>query len=396
MSASSKIHRPLAEACVALLDEVLVEGRVLDHVVARAFRDQRQWGKRDRHFIAESLWEVVRWKRLLEALAGDRDPRSLLAAAWWRLGYELPDWWRWPGLPAAEIAARAEQTERLPRAQRESLPDWLDALGSEELGERWDTELAALNRRAPVFLRVNTLHASVAEVADWLRSEQVEVSEVEGVPGALRLPDGATLPKRLVADGRIEIQDAGSQRIVPLMQVEPGMRVIDACAGAGGKTLQIAAALQGRGELVALDVSDRKLAALRARAKAAGVRNLRVERWGADTLRRLRGWADRVLIDAPCSGLGTLRRQPDLKWRLTPERLAKLRRTQRKLLDHYPEMMNAGGRTVYATCSILTSENEGQLEALGERDGRWTREEELRVSVAHTGWDGFYAARIRG
>lgn len=394
MSASRKIHRPLAEACVVLLGEVTGQGRVLDHVVARAFRENKRWGKRDRHFIAESLWEVVRWKRLLAELAGDDDPRSLLAAAWLRLGREVPAWWSWPGAPASEILAQAAREAEFPRAVRESVPDWLDGLGAADLGAGWDAELAALNRRAPVFLRVNTLHASFDEVRDWLRTEGVRVGEVAGAPEALRLPDGATLPKRLARDGRIEIQDAGSQQIVPMLGVEPGMRVVDACAGAGGKTLQIAAAMQGRGEIVALDVSERKLEALRVRAEAAGVRNLRVERWRSDTLCRLNGWADRVLIDAPCSGLGTLRRQPDLKWRLSPERIAKLRRTQRKLLDHYPGMMRAGGRTVYATCSVLGVENEGQVAAFVERDGRRLPEEERRISVAETGWDGFYAVRL--
>ena len=192
----------------------------------------------------------------------------------------------------------------------------------------------------------------------------------------------------------VEIQDAGSQAIAPLLEVEPGMRVIDACAGAGGKTLHLAALMQGQGEIVAMDVSAAKLSELRRRAAKAGTRIIRTETWREDTLKRYGGWADRVLIDAPCSGLGTLRRQPDLKWRLSEAALEKTRRLQRRLLDHYPGLLKPGGKLVYATCSVLTSENEQQIETLRERDGRFEIEETRRISPAATGWDGFFAARL--
>jgi len=383
----------LAEGCVAILGAVFERGRVLDREVAAAFRSQSRWGKRDRHFVAESVWEVVRWRRALAFVAGSEDTAALLAAAWRRLGYEVPEWWRWDGEALESMARREGELGARPRAVRESVPDWLDRRGEEEMGEAWGLELEALNRRAPVFLRVNRLRSTVADAIEWLRGEGVEAEPVAGAPEALRLE--GTLPKRLREDGRVEIQDAGSQQIVPLLEVEPGMTVIDACAGAGGKSLQIAAELGGGGGLVALDVSEGKLRELRRRARRAGVEGLEVGRWRRETLGAWCGRADRLLIDAPCSGIGTLRRQPDLKWRLEEPGVEKLRRTQRRLLDHHGAMLKAGGRMVYATCSLWPSENRRQVEDLLERDGGWEWLEEREVSPAASGWDGFYAAVLR-
>jgi 16S rRNA (cytosine967-C5)-methyltransferase len=390
--AGVRIHRILAEGAAAVLHGVLEDGRVLDRELDALFRDRPKWGKRDRNFVAATVFESVRWRRALAFIAGDPSVAALCAAHWHRSGAEIPE--AWPLRPDPGWDERAQALHAQPRAVRESVPDWLDALAAEELGEdRWTRELAALNRRAPVFLRVNRLRATVAEARAWLREHGVETEAVGA--DALVLPEGKLLPKPLATAGMVEIQDAGSQRIAPLLAVEPGMRVIDACAGAGGKTLHLAALMQGRGEIVAMDISAGKLAELRRRAGVAGTRIIRTETWREDCLKRYGGWADRVLIDAPCSGLGTLRRQPDLKWRLTPESLARTKRLQRRMLDHYPTLLRPGGKFVYATCSLLPSENAGQLAALRERDPRWEIEDEDRVSPADSGFDGFYAARAR-
>jgi len=381
----------LAESAAGVLAEVFNHGRVLDRELEGLFRANPKWGKRDRGFVAETAFEVTRWRRALGFLAGDESIEALCAAQWIRSGLEVPEWW--PSHPD-EVAARESELSSQPRAIRESIPDWLDELGERELGEAWGEEVAALNRRAPVFLRVNRLRIEVGEAIGWLDSHGIEASRVDGAPDALVLPAGKTLPKPLAAEGLVEIQDAGSQRIAPLMEVEPGMRVIDACAGAGGKSLHLAALMQSKGELVAMDISTAKLSELRRRASRAGTRIIRTETWREDTLKRYAGWADRVLIDAPCSGLGTLRRQPDLKWRLNLPSIEKTKRLQRRMLDHYPELLRPGGKFVYATCSVLTSENGGQLRNLLERDPRRGIEEELTVSPADTGWDGFFAARL--
>lgn len=362
---------------------------MLDREVATAFRANRRWGKRDRHFIADSVWEVVRWRRALACVAGSDSIEAMLAVVWRRAGFEIPEWWP---EKAVQLEAGEARLSAEPRAVRQSIPDWLDEAGHRELGDGWDPVLVALNRRAPVFLRVNRLRGDRDEILNELAGEGVESAPVGSLPDGIRL--ATTLPRSLAGDGRFEIQDGGSQHIAPFLDVEPGMRVVDTCAGTGGKTLHLAALMAGKGEIVAMDVSRRKLDELWRRAKRAGVRNLKLVKWDSSSLAKWRGWADRVLIDAPCSGLGTLRRQPDLKWRLDGPSLAKVRRTQRRLLDHHPELLRDGGKFVYATCSVLPSENDGQVAALLERDPRWELEAAESVDPVATEFDGFYMARF--
>lgn len=388
-----RLHRPLAEACGEILRRVFEEGRVLDRVLAAAFAAHPKWGKRDRGFVAESVYEVARWRRALALVAGSEEPAALLAAQWARAGVELPEWWRWHGEPVAEMERREGALAGEARAVRESVPDWLDRMGEEELGPAWEGELRALNGRAPVHLRVNTLWLTVAEAVDRLAAAGYGAAPVAGAAAALCLEPGRVLPPRLLEEGWLEIQDAGSQQVAPLLEAAPGMRVIDACAGAGGKTLHLAALMGNRGEIRAFDISAAKLAKLRHRVARARVSNVRAGLIDPATAVRLAGWADRLLLDVPCSGLGTLRRQPDLKWRLTVERLAELRLLQREMLARYSGMVKPGGRMVYATCSVLPGENRRQLDWWLGRGG-WRELAELAVSPAATGWDGFYAAAL--
>ena len=388
-----KIHRPLAEASADLVRSVFEEHRVLDHLIAEAFRKNTRWGKRDRNFVASSVWEVVRWRRALAFIADSDDPRALLAAVWQRAGFEIPEWWKWQGAGRAGMKSRESDLIQQPRAIRESIPDWLDSLCEQELGGRWGGILSGLNQRAPVFLRANTLLANREDLLSLLAAEGVEAHPVDGLPDALRL--SGTLPKRLLADGRFEIQDGGSQLVAPMLDIQPGMRVVDACAGAGGKTLHLAALMRNEGELIALDVSERKLSRLHQRAKAANVRNLQTMLSDPEWVKKNARSADRLLMDVPCSGLGTLRRQPDLKWRLNEAGLDRIKRTQRRLLDQYATLLSPGGLFVYATCSVLPSENEGQIEHLIQRDHRWVVEEQASVTPASTDFDGFHMSRCR-
>jgi 16S rRNA (cytosine967-C5)-methyltransferase len=394
LAAAMKMHRILAEAAAAICTGVLDGRRVLDRELAAAFEGHPKWGRRDRAFVAETVFEVVRWRRALAFVADCDAVAALCAVQWLRMGMEIPAWWHHGGAPPAEMAVREAALASQPRAVRESIPDWLDDLAATELGAAWDAEIAALNRRAPVFLRVNTLPGDRAEAREWLAAAGVEAGEVPGMPDALVLPPGKSLPKLLLAAGRVEIQDAGSQMIAPLLDPQPGECVIDACAGAGGKTLHLAALMRNDGRIFAMDVVAPKLAELTRRAKRAGAGCIRTIPLAAATPRDFAGRADRLLIDAPCSGLGTLRRQPDLKWRLTPARLRELRALQRDLLATYPAMLKPGGRLVYATCSILPSENRAAVESLLERGG-FTLLEEREISPAARGFDGFYAAALR-
>jgi 16S rRNA (cytosine967-C5)-methyltransferase len=388
-----KMHRLLAEAAAGLVKSVFKEHKVLDHELAAAFEENPKWGKRDRGFIAETAFEVVRWRRALGFLADSEEANAMCAAQWVRMGFEIPDWWKYKGLDAAEIKAREADLGAQPRAIRESIPDWLDELGVAELGDAWDAEISTLNQRAPVFLRVNTLKTTRAAAIEWLAESGVEVSEVPGLPDALVLAPGKILPKPLRTDGRLEIQDAGSQMIAPLVDPQQGERIIDTCSGAGGKSLHLAALMGNDGRVFAMDVDAKKLAELARRAKRAGATCVSPKPITDTTSADFAEIADRLLIDAPCSGLGTLKRQPDLKWRLKPAQLDRVRGIQKELLAAYSAMLRPGGRLVYATCSILPSENRAAVDSLIDAGG-FALIEEQPVSPAATGFDGFYAAAL--
>lgn len=389
-----KMHRILAEAASNIAKSVFREHKVLDHELATAFEENPKWGKRDRSFIAETVFEVARWRRALSFLVDSEETTALCAAQWVRMGYEIPEWWVYNGKSAEEIKAREAELSSQPRAVRESIPDWLDALGAAELGNAWDAELAALNQRASIFLRVNTLRTTRPEAIAWLASFNITATEVPGLPDALVLAPGKSLPKTLRLDGRVEIQDAGSQTIAPLVDPQPGERVIDACSGAGGKSLHLAALMKADGRVFGMDIDSKKLAELDRRAKRAKANKcVKSKEITAATTTDFAEVADRLLIDAPCSGLGTLKRQPDLKWRLKPAAIDRLRGIQAELLDQYTAMLKPGGRLVYATCSILPSENRAAIDKLLEKGG-FTLLEECPVSPAATGYDGFYAAAL--
>ena len=386
-----KMHRLLAEAAAGLVKSVFKEHRVLDHALAAAFEANPKWGKRDRGFVAETAFEVVRWRRALAFLADSEEANALCAAQWTRMGYDLPDWWQYRGARADDIRGREISLPDQPRKIRESVPDWLDELGEAELGTAWAAEISALNRRAPVYLRVNTLKLDLQSAMAWLAEAGVEAAPVPGAPDALALPEGRILPKPLREDGRVEIQDAGSQWIAPMVDPQPGEMVIDACCGAGGKSLHLAALMRNEGRVFAMDVDAKKLTELERRAKRAGATCVRPRPILPATVSDFAGVGDRLLVDAPCSGLGTLRRQPDLKWRLKPAQIDRVRGIQRDLLTTYPEMLKPGGRLVYATCSILPSENRAAVDSLVS-DGGFRLIEDRVISPANDGFDGFYAA----
>ena len=198
-----KLHRHLCASTLELAKSVLVHHRVLDHELAAAFEANPKWGKRDRHFVAESLFETTRWRRALSFLVDSEETNSLLTAQWLLMGYELPEWHSYNGRPTDEILARQSLLPEQPRAIRQSIPDWLYQLGHSELGDLWEPQLVALNEKPNVFLRVNTLLSTVDEAIAWLAENNVETSRVEGHPHALALPPGKMLPKSLCLDGRI-------------------------------------------------------------------------------------------------------------------------------------------------------------------------------------------------
>ena len=401
-----RLHRNLVDAVVDGFLQINNDGLYADKVIERLLKRDKRWGSKDRAFIAETLYELIRYKRLYTEIAQEKAPFTVQStrrvfAVWAVLrGITLPEWY-FEGTPERRIKGRFDALSK-ERAVRESVPDWLDALGVKELGEEvWTRELHALNQQAQVVLRVNTLKTDKAALQAQLSKEGYETAPLEGLPDALQLEKRANVfLSEAFKQGLFELQDAASQRVAPLLlgdwtPAKGSLKVADCCAGAGGKTLHLASLMGGKGKIVAMDIYSQKLDELSRRAKRNGAFNIETRPVEAKYLKRQRGSFDKVLIDAPCSGLGVLRRNPDTKWKLTPEFLDQIRSTQAQILEQYSQLVRDGGQLVYATCSILPSENQQQVQrflqsAAGQR---FTLVEEHQI-WATEGYDGFYMALI--
>lgn len=392
-----KLHRHLVFAVVQALKDIFDQGFYADKVIEYHLKRNKKWGSRDRRFFAESVYEMVRWWRLLWFLLSEEESLEeenlLRLFAVWLLhkGESLPDWPEFKNV-------KLKSTEPPSLAISESLPDWIHNLCVEQIGEeKWAKLLPALNRKANVVLRGNLLKADIVSIVKQLSAEGVEVEQVAAASEALQLKERKNVfITQAFKKGLFEVQDASSQGIAPLLMVEPGMRVVDACAGAGGKTLHLASLMQNRGRIIALDIHEHKLKELEKRARRAGVGCIETRTIKNNkTIKRLKESVDRVLLDVPCTGLGVLRRNPDTKWKLTAERLEEVKKIQSEILQNYSSMLKPGGRLVYSTCSVLPSENEKQVEKfLSANESQWKLVEEKKWWPDVDGFDGFYAAVI--
>ena len=400
-----RLHRNLVFAVIDALHMIFNQEEYADKVVEKVLKRDKRWGSRDRGFIAETTYEIVRYKRLYQEIAEVKSPFSRadlfrIFAVWLTLrGIALPDWDQFKNTPTRRIKGRFDELAKI-RKYREALPDWLDELGVEAFGAaKWSEELTALNQEASVVLRVNRLKTNLNTLQKELTALGIETTRLKEYPDALLLKQRRDVFKTpLFKKGWFEVQDAASQLVAPFLEVTPGQFVVDACAGAGGKSLHLAALMENKGQLLALDIYDYKLKQLKIRARRNGVHNLEPRLiQNTKVIKRLHNRADRVLIDAPCTGLGVLRRNPDAKWKLNPGFLQRVTQTQSKLLEEYSKMVKSGGKMVYATCSILPRENEEQIKAFLQKEGgsQWVLEEEKHRSPARHGFDGFYMARLR-
>lgn len=399
-----RLHRNLVFATVDALGEIFNEGVYADKVIEKTLKRDKRWGARDRSFIAETTYDIVRWKRLYAAIAEVKAPYSRenlfrLFAVWATLrGIDLPDWKQIEPTPTRRIKGKFDELSKI-RKYRESVPDWLDEMGAKELGEdQWEKEIHALNQQAPVVLRTNTLKTTKDKLQKELQKEGIETDSVKGYPDALQLRERANVFKtEAFKNGFFEVQDASSQLVARFLEVEPGMRVVDTCAGAGGKTLHLAALMENKGQLIATDIYDNKLKELKRRARRAGAHNIEPRTIDSSkVVKKLYGSADRVLIDAPCSGLGVLSRNPDAKWKLQPEFIDTIKQTQSEILKTYSKMVKDGGKMVYATCSVLPSENQEQVQNfLNSEEGKnFSLKKEEKILSSVTGYDGFYMALL--
>ncbi len=399
-----RLHRNLTDAVIEGLGFIFNENHYADKVVERQLKKDKRWGARDRAFIAETTYDIVRWKRLYAEIAEVKPPFSAhdlrrMFAVWAVLkGIQLPDWSYFEDTPQRRIKGKFDELSKI-RKFRESIPDWLDELASEELGDDfWTQEIHALNQLAPVVLRANTLKVAAPQLKNALQQEGIETRLLEKYPEALELLERANVfTVKAFADGLFEVQDASSQKVAPFLEVEPGMRVVDACAGAGGKTLHLASLMKNKGQIIAMDIYENKLQELKRRARRNEVFNVETKLIDNKQLKRMQGTADRVLIDAPCSGLGVLKRNPDAKWKLRPEFLNEIRQTQQQILCDYSKLLKSGGKLVYATCSILPSENRKQMEIFlqSEAGKEFELEAEEAIFAHISGYDGFYMARMK-
>jgi len=408
----------------ALLAELLRSAFPADRVVSRYFRQHRELGHGDRGFIAESVYAVLRRKRSLAARClGDVTSRRLLLAALACV----------QGMNRRELdavlneaegkwlaLAKGLKLEDMPTAVRLDLPDWLyEMLLAQYAAEHLEALAVGLNQPAPLDLRVNSIKTGREQVLDRLNADGLVTTPCRYSPLGIRLIGKPALARHpLFLDGSFEVQDEGSQLLGFLLQPKRGEMVADFCAGAGGKTLLLGALMRSQGRLYAFDVAEKRLAKLKPRLARSGLSNVhpvRIESENDIKIKRLAGKLDRVLVDAPCSGLGTLRRNPDLKWRQSPESVIELTAKQAAILHAASALVKQGGRLVYATCSLLAAENDAVIAAFLSKhpefvalsatevlrqqgieidagDAFGDRDQYLRLLPHRHGTDGFFSA----
>ena len=365
------LARPQLDAIVHALTVILPARVPADSALKHFFRDNPQLGQRDRGIVADTVYGALRRRRLLEHVTPNATPREIALATLVKL--------QGVGISQIEAAISAEERKwlgelkaldlaTLPFEIRADLPDWVLARLRKHMKDDEVTALAqSLQQPAPLDLRVNTMKAPREGVMDRLDHDDTEAAEMRYSPLGVRLRDKPALNKHpMFLDGAVEVQDEGSQLVGLLMEPRRGEMIVDFCAGAGGKTLQMGAAMHSSGRLYAFDVSDKRLTNLGPRLKRSGLSNVFPQRIANENdakVKRLRGKIDRVLVDAPCTGLGTLRRNPDLKSRQTEDALAELTAKQASILAAAATLVKPGGRLVYATCSLLAEENEDIVQA---------------------------------
>ena len=411
------------EAAITLLAEInAAPNRPADAVANDFFRARRYIGSSDRRAVSDRAWSVIRTLRRLRWWLGHADatPRLLVAASLLLDGgklaalHDLFTGGRFSPAPLTaeergvlgRLEGRNLNHHSMPDPVRHEIPDWVYPLLEAQYGDALGQELSAMARPAPLDLRVNTLKITREDAQAALAAEGIEAEATKLSPWGLRVPGRQMITTgKAFTEGLVEIQDEGSQLIALLVDAHPGMRVVDYCAGAGGKTLAIAMRMNNRGHIVACDVSAPRLTGAVRRLRRAGVHNVEQhlivpgDKWA----KRGTGKYDRVLVDAPCTGTGTWRRNPDARTRLTETDLAELLPKQAAILDSASRLVRPGGKLVYATCSLLTQENEEQVHAFLARHPEFRLRHlpqdwpsgpapMLALTPARHDTDGFFAA----
>ena len=395
------IHRNLLIGIHDALQETFFqEKKYADKVIERLLKAHRKWGSEDRKVVSEIFYNIIRWKKRLEYYMGEgvkpNNIYKLILAylLWSKTHYKKFE--EFDGIKVADILTKLKKGTVPTKAIEYSIPDWLAETLEKELGKNWEREMLALNEQAPTVLRTNSLKTTPRELIADLNDENVEAFTIKNYPDAVQLAEKKNVfLTSAFKDGLFEVQDASSQKIGELLDVKEGMRVVDACAGAGGKTLHLAALMKNKGQIIALDIYEWKLAELKRRAKRAGAHNIETRLISDNkVIKRLHEKADRLLIDAPCSGLGVLKRNPDSKWKIDQEFIDRIKGEQQQILQDYSKILKKGGQMIYATCSILPSENNEQVKIFLENNPDFTLVKDQKIMPSE-GYDGFYMALIK-
>lgn len=397
---NKRINPAWLDAIAQILTAVFKDGKKADKAIEKIFMANKKYGRQDRAFIAENSYEIIRYWRLLHFLL-ERDPDFSKQGLWEIFGVyhlsqggTLPKWKEFDKLKKSYLSRwkDAEKNDEIFQSYGADLYQ----RASEQLGDRWPAIAKALNKPAKLVLRANSLKNDRESLKKLLEKEGIYTEELSGIPFALVCKERKNLfQSPLFKEGRFEVQDAGSQKIAEFCKAEPGQFVIDACAGAGGKTLYLGAAMKNKGRIISMDVEAYKLQELKKRAARAGLSLVQTQ--CIESTKNIKKYADRadiVLLDAPCSGSGVIKRNPDAKYRITHDYIDGLKKIQENILTQYASMVKEKGYLVYATCSILPEENEEQVRKFLDTHPEFSLTEEVSLLPSEYDYDGFYMAKM--
>ena len=382
-----RIHSNLLDGILEILKESFSSKIYAHRIIENQLKSKRKWGSRDRAFVAKHSYEMIRWWRLLWFLKGEEPSLSKD-----KLNELFEVYRSWA----------IEETLSIPKnlsiGIAQSYAPWFDKIAEKELGKEWVSISEALNREANVILRANSIKTTKDELLKILSAEGIETRETKISAEAIVLKKRKNL-KNLTSfkSGLFEIQDGGSQLIPNFLNPVEGDKIIDCCSGAGGKALSLAAKIKNRGEILCIDTNRKKLKELESRANRAGVTCIKTLHYkNKKDLQKISNWSSKLLLDVPCSGTGVIRRDVDIKWKLNPKILADTIELQKEILDTYSSLLKPGGILIYATCSILPSENEDQIyKFLNRNKTVFELQKQKRLSPMNEDSDGYYVAVLK-
>jgi 16S rRNA (cytosine967-C5)-methyltransferase len=395
-------RRNLQEAVIAICKEVFYNTRYADKAIEHYFKTEQINNNGEKEYVKSYVYFIIKNRRLIFSLSDFPEEQTLKFPA---LVFDLAEIIMNPAKPNT-LFLKVKELEKTKlkyadlikiRSYRYSYPEEMDAFFAEQLGDaKWEKIAQSMQLPAVTYIRTNTLKCLIDELRYQLKGDDIATEKVKGSEDALEVDHNGNLFRTdAFKNGLFEMQDASSQLVAPYLEVESGMRVVDACAGAGGKTLHIAALMKNKGRIIALDTDEKKLIQLKARASRGGVSVVEprlIE--NQKTIKRLKDSADRLLLDVPCSGTGVLRRNPDAKWNFNMEQLQQITKEQEQILENYSSICKVGGKMVYSTCSILPREGDEQVKRFLNKNTNWKLLKEDYFFPDERDADGFYVSLL--